>query len=84
VAQSSAMIDYSDPPLNFSESIDDVKLLLSGVLAVDEESRFGIMTLVTQVGHYDFLINQEVANNLVDQLEEFIRGESTKLIDIEE
>jgi hypothetical protein len=78
------MTDYSNLPLNFSENIDDVKLLFSGVLAVDEDSRFGIMTLLTPVGHYDFLINQAVANELLKQLEEYIRGESTRLIDIEE
>jgi hypothetical protein len=78
------MIDYTNLPLNFSENIDDVKLLLSGVLAVDEDSETGILTVVTQVGHYDFLINQEVANDLVQQLREYIRGNSTKLIDIEE
>jgi hypothetical protein len=78
------MIDYTNLPLNFSENIDDVKLLLSGVLAVDEDSETGILTVVTQVGHYDFLINQEVANDLVQQLREYIRGNSTKLIHIEE
>jgi hypothetical protein len=78
------MTDYLNLPLNFSENIDDVKLMFSGVLAVDEDSRFGIMTLLTQVGHHDFLINQVAASELLKQLEEYIRGESTRLIDIEE
>jgi hypothetical protein len=44
--------DRAKSPLNFSENIDDVKLLFSGVLAVGEDSRVGIMTLSTLVGHY--------------------------------
>jgi hypothetical protein len=75
--------DAPNPPLNFSENIDDVKILLSGIIAVDEDSEAGILTLVTQVGHYDFLINQELANIIIQQLREFIRGDSDKLQDIE-
>ena len=53
----------------------------SGVLAIDEDSETGIFTILTQAGHYDFLINQELANIMVQQLREFISGDSDKLPD---
>jgi hypothetical protein len=68
-------------PRNFSENMDDLKVYASGVMAVDDDSEVGILTLVTQVGHYDFLINQEIANMMVQQLREYIRGDSDKLPD---
>ena len=71
--------DVPNPPQNFSEDLDDLKVHASGVMATDDSSEVGILTILTKVGHYDFLIKQEIANMIVQQLREFISGESDKL-----
>ena len=71
--------DASNPSLNFSEDLEDLKVIGSRVVAVDDNAAVGILTLQTQVGKYDFLM---VANIVVQQLREYIRGESDKLQDI--
>ena len=73
--------DASNPSLNFSEDLEDLKVIGSGVVAVDDDAAVGILTLQTRVGKYDFLIDQVVANIVVQQLREYIRGESEKLND---
>jgi hypothetical protein len=73
--------DASNPSLNFSEDLEDLKVIGSRVVAVDDDAAVGILTLQTQVGKYDFLIDQVVANIVVQQLREYIRGESEKLND---
>ena len=73
--------DTRNPPVNFSEDLDDLKVRASGVMAVDDDPTVGLLTILTQVGHYDFLINQEIANMMVQQLREFISGDSDKLPD---
>jgi hypothetical protein len=73
--------DNSDPPQNFSEDIEELKVRASGVTAVDDNSEVGILTIVMRNGHYDFLINQEIGNMIVQHLREFIRGDSKKLDD---
>jgi hypothetical protein len=74
--------DASNQSLNFSEDLEDLKVIGSGVVAVDVDAVIGILTLQTQVGKYDYLIDQAVANIVVQQLREYIRGESDKLQDI--
>jgi H2-forming N5,N10-methylenetetrahydromethanopterin dehydrogenase-like enzyme len=71
----------SNPPRNFSEDINDYKVYDCGVMAVDDDSEVGLLTILTPVGHYDFLINQEVANQIVQHLRKYIRGDSDKLPD---
>jgi hypothetical protein len=71
--------DAPNPPRNYSDDLEDMKARGSGVLAIDEDSETGILTILTQAGHYDFLIDQELANIIVQQLREFIRGDSDKL-----
>jgi hypothetical protein len=73
--------DTRNPPRNFSEDMDDLKVHASGVMAVDDDSAVGLLTILTRVGHYDFLIDQEIANMVVQQLREFISGDSDKLPD---
>jgi hypothetical protein len=50
-------------------------------MAIDDGSAVGLLTILTQVGHYDFMIDQEIANMIVQQLREFISGDSDKLPD---
>jgi hypothetical protein len=69
----------SNPPVNFNGDLDDLKVHFTGVLAVDGDSRVGILTVATQIGHYDFLINQELANEMVQQLREFISGDCEQI-----
>jgi hypothetical protein len=73
--------DMPDLPRNFSENMDDLKVHGSGIMAVDDDSTVGLLTILTQIGHYDFLIDQEIANMMVQQLREFVRGDSDKLPD---
>jgi hypothetical protein len=42
--------DDSNPPLSFGEDIEDPKVIGSGVLAADEDSEVGILTLLTLPG----------------------------------
>ncbi|MEK9282115.1 MULTISPECIES: hypothetical protein [unclassified Bradyrhizobium] len=55
-----------DPPLNMSDDIIDMIVLECGVLAAQDSPHelLGTVTLVTQKGHYDFLIDEEAANQL--------------------
>lgn len=69
--------ETTNPALNCSENLEDIQVQASGVLAIDDASEAGIFTVVTPVGHFDFLINQEMANRMVQKLREFIRGDST-------
>jgi hypothetical protein len=71
----------SNPSLNFSEDLEDLKVIGSRVVAVDDDAAIGILTLQTRVGKYDFLIDQVVANIVVQQLRQYIRGDSHKLKD---
>ena len=73
--------DTPDVPQNFSENMDDLKVRASGIMAVDDDSTVGLLTILTQVGHYDFLIDQEIANMMVQQLREYARGGSDTLPD---
>ncbi|WP_375764254.1 hypothetical protein ACE10X_13305 [Bradyrhizobium sp. Pha-3] len=70
--------ENDDPALNFTKDLEDIQVHASGVLAIDDDSETGIFTVVTRVGHYDFLINQKIANEMVQKLREFIRGDSTQ------
>ena len=71
--------ETTDPALNCSENLEDIQVQASGVLAIDDDSETGIFTVVTPVGHFDFLIDQETANQMVQKLREFIRGDSTNI-----
>jgi hypothetical protein len=73
--------DTPNPPRNYSRNIEDLKVCGSVVVAVDDDSSVGILTMVTRVGQYDFLINQELANQILQQLREYVRGDSEKLPD---
>lgn len=73
------MSGNSDPPLNYSDKLDDFKIHSSGLMAVDEDSEIGLLTIVTTAGYCDFLIDQKLANQIVQQLRQFIRGDSKRL-----
>lgn len=54
-----------------------------GVTSVDDEPLIGFLTVLTNIGHYDFLINETLANELIQHLREFLRGESPDLLNDE-
>ncbi|WGD49679.1 hypothetical protein QA641_29130 [Bradyrhizobium sp. CB1650] len=66
-----------DPPLNMSDDIVDLIVLESGVVAARDSPHelLGTVTLVTHKGHYDFLVDEEAATQLVQQLGELLRGD---------
>jgi hypothetical protein len=76
------------PPLNISDeldditAIDDMTAIEAGVLAaIKDRDDIGVLTIVTRVGHYDFVIDQEMANRIVQKLREFIAGDSEPLVE---
>ncbi|WP_145927952.1 hypothetical protein [Bradyrhizobium neotropicale] len=66
-----------NPLLNMSDDIVDLIVLESGVLAAQDSPHelLGTVTLVTQRGHYDFLVDEEAARQLVHQLRELLCGD---------
>lgn len=71
------------PPLNMSKDISDMMMQDCGVTSIDGEPLLGFLTVLTDVGHYDFMINETLANELIQHLREFLRGESPDLFDQE-
>lgn len=69
-------------PLNMSENLNDMLMLDCGVMqATEDNDDFGVFTVVTAKGHYDFIIDQDIANRIVQLLRKYIAGESKPLID---
>jgi hypothetical protein len=69
-------------PLNMSDDMKNMLLLDCGVMLIDKDDpMFGVMTVETPIGHYDFVINPNGANQLIQKLREFIAGDSPGLLD---
>lgn len=72
------------PKVNFQAPLNmptegDIEALIAfdvGVLSVGETPLLGTFTLVTRDGHYDFLIDEEMANAIVREVRTFLRGDS--------
>jgi hypothetical protein len=63
---------------------DDLEALLTldlGIMSIHDSPLLGKLTLVTRDGHYDFLINEEIANELVQEARKFLRGDSPTLFE---
>lgn len=69
-------------PLNMSENMNDMAMLDCGVMAFSKEhDEWGVLTVLTSKGHYDFIIDLESANALVQKLRDYIGGDSKPLVD---
>ncbi|WP_139069911.1 hypothetical protein [Tardiphaga robiniae] len=71
----------SDPPLNMPKN-GDVEALLAfdvGVTALADSPLLGSFTLMTRDGHYDFMIDEQMANAIIQEVRTFLRGDSPPL-----
>jgi hypothetical protein len=74
----------SRTPLNMSDSIQNMMLVECGVMSIEgTAAMIGVMKVMTPVGHYDFFVNQEGANRLIQELRDFLAGDSPNLLDDE-
>lgn len=68
-------------PLNMSDNIEDMAALDAGCLSIDTGPVLGVFTVLTSVGHYDFFVDEETANKMIQVLRELMRGDSDNLLD---
>lgn len=69
-------------PLNMSDDLADMTALVAGCTAIDEvEDLTGVFTVMVAKGHYDFIIDEEIANEMIQALRQFLRGDSKSLLD---
>ncbi|KZD21354.1 hypothetical protein A4A58_13295 [Tardiphaga robiniae] len=60
----------------------DVEALLAfdvGVTALADSPLLGSFTLMTRDGHYDFMIDEQMANAIIQEVRTFLRGDSPPL-----
>lgn len=69
------------PPLNMRDDLGDMTAIASGCMFLQDKPLIGTFTVVTSIGHYDFIINEEIANEMVQELREFLRGESADILE---
>lgn len=69
------------PPLNMSDDLNDMSVVMTGCLTLRISPLLGTLTIVTPIGHYDFILDAEIATGLMGDLDEFLSGASAKLID---
>lgn len=67
-------------PLNMSENIEDMTAIASLCMSVTESPLIGTFTVLTAIGHYDFVIDEATANEMIQALREFLRGDSTDIL----
>jgi hypothetical protein len=53
---------------------------LSHCMAISLSPLIGTMTILTPVSHYDFLINADGAREMMEELNQFLSGASSKLV----
>lgn len=68
-------------PLNMSENIEDMVALDAGCMSMEDGPLLGVFTVLTSVGHYDFFVDEETANKMIQSLRELMRGDSENLLD---
>lgn len=71
------------PPLNMSDNMADMTAQAAGCMSMIPEPLLGVFTVLTPVGHYDFVVDEAMANEMVQALRELLRGDSVGLIDDE-
>lgn len=69
-------VEKSNAPRNYSTNLEDIRIYASGILAIEQDA--GLLSILTQGGHYGFLINREIACQIVQQAREFIKGDRKK------
>lgn len=64
------------PPLNMAENLEDMMVVESGCLAIEQDGPLlGILTIMTGLGHCDFIIDEASANEIIQHLREFLAGD---------
>lgn len=67
-------------PLNMSDDLEEMTAVGAGCAQINEDNdRFGIFTVLTPIGFYDFCIDQQMANHMVQVLRKFISGDAPSL-----
>jgi len=66
-------------PLNQDGDIESIVAFEVGTLAVSDTPLLGLLTFVTRDGHYDFMIDEPMANAIVQEVPTFLRGDSPPL-----
>jgi hypothetical protein len=71
----------SKSPLNMPEDgdIESIVAFEVGTMAVSDSPLLGLLTFVTRDGHYDFMIDEQMANAIVQEVRTFLRGDSPQL-----
>jgi len=76
------------PPLNLPdglspmEAIEDITVIASGVMQVTADPLRGMLTIVTPVGYYTFMMDgEETVNGIIQDLRKLLRGDSAPLIE---
>jgi hypothetical protein len=52
-----------------------------GIMSVSDNPLVGNLIFVTKDGHLEFIINEEIANRLIQETRAFLRGDSPPLIE---
>jgi hypothetical protein len=75
--------DLHDLPINMPKDGNLESLLAQdvGIMSVSDNPLIGNLTFVTKDGHYDFIINKQIANQLVQEARAFLRGDSPPLME---
>jgi hydrogenase maturation factor HypE len=71
----------SNPPLNIPEDgdIESIIAFEVGTMSISESPLLGLLTFATRDGHYDFMIDERMANAIVQEVRAFLRGDSPAL-----
>lgn len=64
------------PPLNIADNMEDMCVVDAGCLAIGEaDGALGILTILTGIGHCDFIIDESSANEIIQHLRDFLAGD---------
>jgi len=64
------------PPLNAGKELEEHVVVGSWVKSLDDSPLAGLLTIVQPIGYCEFAIDEEEANKLIQQLRQFIAGQS--------
>ena len=68
-----------DPVLNHTEKLEEQIVMDSDVWDGEGEPRIGVMAIETQNGVHQFFVTEALANQLVQQLRDFIAENADRL-----
>jgi hypothetical protein len=69
------------PPRNMSEDLEEMTAMAAGCMSMLDSPLLGVFTVVTPVGHYDFFLDEDAANQMIQALRELLRGDSASLLE---